>query len=89
MIKKAIANKNNINIQEELGDLLFTVVNLTRFLGVVAEDALRSTNAKFMQRFHVIEAHFKHDYNKLKNASLAELDQIWNKAKEKDIHQNE
>jgi MazG family protein len=88
-LKKAIANKNNINIQEELGDLLFTIVNLTRFLGVVAEDALRSTNAKFIKRFSAIEAHFKYDYNKLKNASLAELDQIWNKAKEKDNHQNE
>lgn len=80
--KSALARNNKEHIGEELGDLLFSIVNLSRFIDVVAEDALRLTNKKFIKRFQKIEAHYKHDINALKNATLEELDDLWNKAKE-------
>lgn len=81
-LKSAIQNQDQANIAEEMGDLLFSVVNLARFLDVVAEDSLRLTNEKFMTRFKKIEAHYNRDYKKMEAASLEELDSIWNKAKE-------
>ena len=49
------AETEGIGIKEELGDVLFAVVNLARFLGVDAEEALQDTNRKFIQRFSHIE----------------------------------
>jgi MazG family protein len=80
-LKDAISENNNENIAEELGDFLFSVVNLSRFLGMVAEDSLRKTNEKFIDRFQKIESHYNQDYDLMKSATLEELDEIWNKAK--------
>ena len=81
-LKSAIDQNKIEQIGEEVGDLLFSVVNLSRSLDVVAEDALRITNKKFIKRFQKIEAHYQNDINALKNATLEELDDLWRKAKE-------
>lgn len=68
-------------IQEEIGDILFVVLNLARKLDVDAETALKKTNRKFRQRFKFIESELKKDSKSLENASLLEMDTLWNKAK--------
>ena len=78
-LKEAIAQKSNI--EEEIGDLLFVVVNLARKLDVDAETALKKTNRKFRQRFKFIEQSLKEDDKTLEDSNLAEMDALWNKAK--------
>jgi len=68
-------------IEGELGDVLFAVVNLARFLGVEAETALNVTNNKFIRRFSHIEARVKEKGLDWKQLTLAELDQLWDEAK--------
>ena len=79
--KEAINKKNKKKIFEEMGDMLFTLVNLSRFLDITAEDALRLVNKKFRTRFKHIEKHYNYDYQKLKSASLEELDSLWEDSK--------
>ena len=79
---KTAKNKNNLdNIQEEVGDLLFTVINLSRHLGISAENALRKSNKKFIRRFKLLEFRIK-DLNKtIDKCSSEDLDKIWNEIK--------
>ena len=65
----------------EFGDILFALVNVARHLNISAEDALRATIAKFSRRFDYIENHFEYDSEKLRNAGLQKLDELWNVAK--------
>lgn len=75
-------NKNSIEKTEnELGDLLFSIVNLSRFLEINPEDALRKTINKFIKRFQYIEKELKDKNLDIKNTSLEEMDEIWNKSK--------
>jgi MazG family protein len=78
-LKSAIAK--NENVEEEIGDLLFVVLNLARKLEVDAETALKKTNRKFRQRFKFIEDELKKDGKSLEESSLAEMDNLWNEAK--------
>jgi tetrapyrrole methylase family protein/MazG family protein len=64
-------------IREELGDILFSIVNVARFLGVRAEDALQATNEKFRRRF----AHVEREIARRGRMTLAEMDAIWEKSK--------
>ena len=66
---------------EEFGDLLFSLVNLARRYHIDAEDALRSTNKKFQQRFQHIEKRLKEQEKPLSETSLEEMDSYWNEAK--------
>lgn len=68
-------------IEAELGDILFVLVNLARKHGVDAEQALRRTNKKFRHRFGYIEEQLKKSGKDLKSSSLEEMDQLWNQAK--------
>jgi ATP diphosphatase len=68
-------------ISEEIGDLLFAVANLARHLGVDPEAALRSTNTKFVRRFGEIEAALAKQDRALQDASLAEMESLWQAAK--------
>lgn len=68
-------------IEEELGDLLFAVVNLARVQKIDAEDALNRTVKKFRRRFQQIEREIARRGKKLEDCSLAELDAIWDKVK--------
>jgi ATP diphosphatase len=69
---------------EEIGDLLFAVVNLARRLKIDPESALRDTNAKFERRFAAIEVALAARGQHPKDATLAELDALWNEAKAKE-----
>jgi XTP/dITP diphosphohydrolase len=67
--------------EKEFGDLLFSLVNYARFIGVNPEDALERTNKKFVQRFKYIEQQSKKHGKSLKNMTLAEMDVFWDEAK--------
>jgi len=81
-LKKAIAAGDARNISEEIGDLLFVVVNLARHFDIEPETALKKTNRKFRKRFRFIEDKLKGAGRSLDNAALAEMDSLWNEAKE-------
>ena len=68
--------------EEEFGDLLFALVNYSRFIGVNPEDALERTNIKFMRRFQYLEEHAREDGKALYDMSLREMDIYWEEAKE-------
>lgn len=68
-------------LRNELGDLLFTVVNLARHLEVNPEDALRAANLKFERRFRFIEQSLREAGRPIENCTLAELDALWGEAK--------
>jgi tetrapyrrole methylase family protein / MazG family protein len=80
--KQAINHKNMSESQNELGDILFTLVNIARFIDITAEEALQKTNNKFISRFNHIENHYSNNPDKISQASIDELDAIWEKAKE-------
>jgi len=80
-LKAAVTQNDKSNTEEEIGDLFFTLVNLSRFLNVSAEDALRAANRKFIERFEYIEKAFNDDYTKIKEAGLEKLDKLWDEAK--------
>ena len=70
------------NIEDEFGDVLFSLVNYARFIGVNPEDALSRTNIKFMKRFMQMEKLMKSDGLNLQNTSLQTMDSYWDRAKE-------
>lgn len=72
---------NPIQIEEEFGDLLFSLVNLSRFLDIQPEEALRKTIQKFLTRFRYIESELKVQGKDPKTATLEEMDYLWEKAK--------
>ncbi len=80
-LKEAVASGSHQKIEEEFGDLLFALVNYSRFLKVDAEAALERTNIKFMRRFNYIEERVSSDGKSLSNMSLDEMDALWNEAK--------
>ena len=73
---------NGGNVAEELGDLLFSAVNAARFLKVDPEDALNGATDKFIGRFRRVEAGAAGQGKAMEDMSLAELDQLWDRAKE-------
>jgi tetrapyrrole methylase family protein/MazG family protein len=74
---------NEQNIEEELGDLLFSAINLCRFLKVEPSVALRRTNSKFVQRFKYVEKKMKESGQVMKKENLDVMESFWNRAKEK------
>ena len=79
-LKEAVATGGNV--AEELGDLLFSAVNAARFLKVDPEDALNGATDKFIGRFRRVEAGAAGQGKAMEDMSLAELDQLWDRAKE-------
>jgi len=75
-------NASKDKIEDELGDLLFAIVNYARYVGVNPEDALERTNKKFLRRFQYIETESAKEGKKVEKMSLEEMDAYWNKAKE-------
>ena len=80
-LKAEIKNRNQVKVKEELGDLLFAIVNAARFENVVAEEALQETNDKFTRRFQYIEKKVAEQGKNLKEMTLTEMDEIWDEAK--------
>ena len=71
-------------VEEEIGDLLFSIVNLARFNNTDPEAALRRTNRKFIRRFHEIEKYALRQGIRLEDMTLEEMDSIWERVKEKE-----
>ncbi len=80
-LKNEIDSQDQEKIEAEFGDLLFSMINYARFIGVNPEDALERTNQKFIQRFQYLETEAQKDGKKLQDMSLEEMDEYWNKAK--------
>ncbi|MDD2228265.1 MAG: nucleoside triphosphate pyrophosphohydrolase [Candidatus Cloacimonetes bacterium] len=80
---EALALGDEDMIKEELGDMIFTLVNLARKLHIDSEAALKDCTRKFTRRFHSIEAHYKNSGADINEASLEELDSHWEKAKKR------
>ncbi len=80
---KEVINTDNKQdaLEEELGDLLFSVVNLSRHINVNAENALRKGNKKFIKRFQYLEKRIRHEGKELADCSIEELEQFWQLAK--------
>lgn len=76
-LKEAQKNNKNKHIEEEIGDLLFTIVNLARFLNISAENALRKANLKFTNRFFQMEKEMKKQNKSLRKSTMREMDKIW------------
>ncbi len=76
-LKEAIAEGKQIAIEEEIGDVIFTVVNLSRKLGIDAETALSGTNRKFEKRFRKVEEIYKNNKAEMHNSSIEQLDEVW------------
>lgn len=83
-IEAALAQGDRSEAEAEVGDLLFAIANLARHLDVDPEHAIRATNAKFERRFAFIEAELKRRGIALGDASLAEMDALWDLAKERE-----
>jgi MazG family protein len=80
-LRAALAEGDANHLEEEIGDLLFAVVNLARKLEVEPETALKRTNRKFRQRFKYIENRIKAENKTLEGSTLEEMDSFWNDAK--------
>ena len=80
-LRAAIENKDSVNMAEELGDILFSVVNVSRFIKVDAEEALTAASDKFLARFVEVEKLAKERGIDMKEASLEELDALWDEVK--------
>ena len=72
---------DQLHIEEELGDVLFAIINYSRFINVHPEDALEKTNRKFIRRFQLLEKMAKADGRFLPDMTLSEMDVYWEKAK--------
>ena len=76
-------NGNKVRMEEEFGDLMFSLINYARFIGVNPEDALEKTNRKFIKRFQYLEQKTNSQNQSLKEMSLEEMEAIWQEAKTK------
>ena len=77
-LKEAVASGNKAHAQEELGDVLFTLVNVARWCGIDPETGLAGTNRRFLDRFSRVEAALGGD---LQGRSIGELESLWQQAK--------
>lgn len=80
-LKAAISNKDNDNIFEELGDVLFSVVNVSRFVDCSSEQALTQASDKFASRFSRVESMAAERGIDMKSSTLEQLDKLWDEAK--------
>jgi uncharacterized protein YabN with tetrapyrrole methylase and pyrophosphatase domain len=79
--REALALRNRKRIREEIGDLLFVLVNISRFLRIHPEEALRKTVDKFIRRFGYIETSLRKRGKPFHQSNLVELDRLWEEAK--------
>ena len=80
-LHEAIAEGDTPHIEEEFGDVLFSLINYARFLNIDAEGVLEKTNVKFINRFQQMEALAKEKEKNLADMSLAEMDELWDEVK--------
>jgi len=82
--KKEVEKKDTEKMEGEFGDLLFSLINYARFLNINPETALEKTNKKFIKRFQYLEEKIKEQGRDLKDMSLNEMEEYWQKAKRED-----
>ncbi|CAG0967885.1 MAG: nucleoside triphosphate pyrophosphohydrolase [Bacteroidetes bacterium] len=80
-LNEEVIKGNTHQIENEFGDVLFSLINYARFIGVNPEDALERTNKKFIKRFQFLEEEVKKQGKEISNLKLSEMDEIWEKAK--------
>jgi len=80
-LKLEIQQNNKENIQDELGDLLFSIINLSRHLEIDASEAINQANHKFVKRFRLMEEEISKDNQEIDNLTLDELEEFWIKIK--------
>jgi len=83
--KEALALQDRKKISEEIGDLLFVLANVSRFLRLHPEEALKKTLNKFVSRFHYIEASLRKEGKSFRQSDLVEMDRLWEESKKKKI----
>jgi MazG family protein len=83
-LRQARGGSDPAHIEDELGDILFVIVNIARFLKVDPEQALRRTNAKFRRRFGYVEQQLAGRGRKLTDSHLEEMEELWQEAKRSD-----
>jgi uncharacterized protein YabN with tetrapyrrole methylase and pyrophosphatase domain len=82
--REALAREDMKQAREELGDLLFVMANIARFVRIDPETALRRTVQKFISRFHYVEARLRQQGRSPRQFNLLEMDQLWEEAKGKE-----
>lgn len=80
-LNEEVKNNHQENIESEFGDVLFSMINYARFIGVNPENALEKTNKKFIKRFQYLEKAAKKEGKQLSEMSLVEMDVYWEKSK--------
>jgi tetrapyrrole methylase family protein/MazG family protein len=81
--REALFLQDRRRIREEIGDLLFVMANVSRFLHIHPEEALKKTLEKFVSRFHHIEASLHREGKSFHQSNLIEMDQLWEESKKK------
>ena len=79
-LKQALSESRE-KVEEEFGDLLFALVNYSRFIKINSEDALRAATEKFIRRFKMVEEAMERSGRNMEEASLQEMDEVWNRIK--------
>ena len=82
-LREAAVHDTRERAEEEMGDLLFSIANLARKMGIDAESALRKANEKFSERFTALEAVFEQRSQSVHDATLEEMEQVWQQVKQK------
>ena len=80
-LKEVLNSEDSNRIKDEIGDVLFSIVNLSRFLDIDSESSLRHTIRKFESRFRKVEDELESKGTEMKESTLEEMDKIWNKIK--------
>jgi tetrapyrrole methylase family protein/MazG family protein len=81
--KEALSLRKKRLILEEIGDLFFVLVNVSRFLGINPEEALKKTLEKFVSRFHHIETSLRKEGKSFRQSNLIEMDRLWEESKKR------
>jgi tetrapyrrole methylase family protein/MazG family protein len=81
--REALSLQNRRRIREEIGDLLFVMANVSRFLEINPEEALKKTLEKFVSRFHYIETSLQREGKSFLQSNLIEMDRLWEESKKK------
>ena len=84
--RQIVAEDLRMRLEEEVGDLLFVLVNIARYLSLDPESALRKTNRKFRRRFQWMEVRLRENDKTLESAAMDELESLWQQAKKQEKH---
>lgn len=78
---REIESMDHDRMEQEMGDVLFSVINAARLYGINPENALEKTNRKFIARFNYVESQARETGKELRSMTLEEMDALWNEAK--------